>query len=416
VHIQKFHSVDILVIHLLGIIFWFNPAIKIYKTILNQLHEFEADEHAVEDRDLYSYCRLLTKLTLPSSEFSLANHFNNNLTVQRIAMMKRMKGKIQAWKMLPVTAATGLFFFAIACQDQVANDLRKMAQNTTMTELFPVEVKTYLEKLKRANPNREYIVLENTPEGKATIDKLWKNSFTYSIDTSTMHSVNVYSPTEQARSFTILQKGVATNTISAFTSSTDHVYTIVEEMASPQNGMIAFQEYLTKNILYPDSARRAGIEGKVFIEFVVNIDGRLSDFQVLKGIKGGCNEEAVRVLSASPAWKPARQEGVAVKQRMVMPITYNLSFAETVSVAEPTGQNEKMDLAFGKDNVNGKIRIEGTVWRRDGKPLAGAHIILKNSTEGTTTGADGHFKFETTTQQGTLVFSFVGFNSEEHQF
>jgi len=416
VHIRKLHSVDILLINLLGIIFWFNPAIRIYKALLTQLHEFEADEHSLGDRDLYSYCSLLAKLSLPSTEFSLANHFNNSLTMKRIAMMKSMKRKIQDWKIFPIAAAIGLFFFAVSCQDQVANDLKTITQNTTMTELLPAEVKAYLEKLKRGNPSAEYIVLENTPEGKETIDRLLKNSSKYNIDTAIMHGFNLYPANGPSRLFTILQKGASTNTISRLTASTDKVYTIGEKMASPQNGLSAFQEYLTKNIRYPDSARQAGIEGKVFIEFVVDIDGRLSDFKVLKGIKGGCNGEAIRVLSASPAWKPAEQDGVAVKQRLVMPITYNLAFAEKVMVDVPTGQNEKMSLGVGKDNVNGNIKFEGTVWRGNGQPLAGAHIILKNSTEGTTTGPDGHFQFETTTQQGTLIFSFVGFDSAEYQF
>jgi protein TonB len=98
----------------------------------------------------------------------------------------------------------------------------------------------------------------------------------------------------------------------------------VEETAMPQGGMQAFYEYVGKKLKYPTQARRMGIEGKVFVEFVINRDGTILDVKAIKGIGAGCDEEAVRVIQSAPSWKPGKQRGKPVRQRMVLPITFKL--------------------------------------------------------------------------------------------
>ncbi|QLH31677.1 MAG: energy transducer TonB [Cyclobacteriaceae bacterium] len=82
------------------------------------------------------------------------------------------------------------------------------------------------------------------------------------------------------------------------------IYSVVEETATPKIGMPAFYEYVKANLIYPSEARQKGIEGRVFIEFVVNIDGSISDVRPIKGIGGGCDEEAVRIMSQAAPWNP----------------------------------------------------------------------------------------------------------------
>lgn len=104
----------------------------------------------------------------------------------------------------------------------------------------------------------------------------------------------------------------------------DEVFLVVEESAAPQGGMQAFYEYVGKKLKYPAQARRMGIEGKVFVEFVINRDGSIQDVKAIKGIGAGCDEEAVRVIQSAPSWKPGKQRGKPVRQRMVLPITFKL--------------------------------------------------------------------------------------------
>lgn len=104
----------------------------------------------------------------------------------------------------------------------------------------------------------------------------------------------------------------------------EQIFTIVEDQPAPQGGMAAFYEYVAKNLKYPAQARRMGIEGKVYVQFVVDKDGTLTDVQAIKGIGAGCDEAAVNVISEAPKWKPGKQRGRPVKVRMVLPVIFKL--------------------------------------------------------------------------------------------
>ncbi|MGD9327781.1 MAG: TonB family protein [Cyclobacteriaceae bacterium] len=104
----------------------------------------------------------------------------------------------------------------------------------------------------------------------------------------------------------------------------EEIFTIVEDQPTPKGGMAAFYEYVGKKLKYPAQARRMGIEGKVFVEFVVDKDGTITNVQTIKGIGAGCDEEAKRVIEASPKWNPGKQRGRPVKVRMILPITFKL--------------------------------------------------------------------------------------------
>jgi len=104
----------------------------------------------------------------------------------------------------------------------------------------------------------------------------------------------------------------------------EEIFTIVEDPASPVGGMTAFYKYVGDKIKYPPQARRMGVEGRVFVEFIIDKDGSLSEVRAVKGIGAGCDEEAVRILQSAPKWKPGKQRGKPVRQRMVLPITFKL--------------------------------------------------------------------------------------------
>lgn len=107
----------------------------------------------------------------------------------------------------------------------------------------------------------------------------------------------------------------------------DEIFLVVEESATFKGGMNAFYEYVGKKMAgkYPAQARRMGIEGKVFVQFVVNRDGSIQDVSIMKGIGAGCDELAQKVIQECPAWKPGKQRGKAVRQRMVIPIFFKLN-------------------------------------------------------------------------------------------
>lgn len=104
----------------------------------------------------------------------------------------------------------------------------------------------------------------------------------------------------------------------------DEIFTIVEDQPEYPGGINEFYKFVANNMRYPVQARRMGIEGRVFVQFVVQKDGSLQEIQVIKGIGAGCDEEAVRVIKKSKNWKPGKQRGRAVKVRMIIPIVFRL--------------------------------------------------------------------------------------------
>jgi protein TonB len=102
------------------------------------------------------------------------------------------------------------------------------------------------------------------------------------------------------------------------------VFTYVEEMPTFPGGDDALYSFISKQIQYPEIAKRAGVEGKVYIQFVVRTDGKVSDVTVVKGIGAGCDEEAMKVVKSMPNWKPGRQNGHPVNVRISVPIVYKL--------------------------------------------------------------------------------------------
>jgi protein TonB len=104
----------------------------------------------------------------------------------------------------------------------------------------------------------------------------------------------------------------------------EQIFTIVEEMPSFLGGEAELFKYLGKAIKYPQMAQESGISGVVYVTFVVDKDGKIRDAKVLRGIGGGCDEEAIRVVKAMPAWKPGKQRGKPVTVQYNLPIRFTL--------------------------------------------------------------------------------------------
>ena len=110
---------------------------------------------------------------------------------------------------------------------------------------------------------------------------------------------------------------------SDLSAESDEIFVVVDETAKPVGGMPAFYEVIGKNINFPRAARNKHVVGKVFVQFVIERDGSVSEIKTIKGIGYGCDQEAERVIALSPKWIPGRVKGQPVRQRFVLPITFN---------------------------------------------------------------------------------------------
>jgi len=103
------------------------------------------------------------------------------------------------------------------------------------------------------------------------------------------------------------------------------IFMVVENAPAFPGGDAGRMKFLQDNIKYPQMARESGIQGTVYVTFVVERNGNVSDVKILRGIGGGCDEEAVRVVQNMPKWEPGKQRGKPVRVQFNMPIKFTLA-------------------------------------------------------------------------------------------
>ncbi len=230
VHIRQKHYLDLILIELMTIIFWFNPFIWFYKQSIKAVHEYLADEGVLKNgHNKIDYQKLLVNQSFGIQVYALTNNFNQSLIKRRFTMMSKSKLKLRTMiKILFAVPLMLILAFVFSC-------------NNTVSEKSP------------------------------------------------------------------------------------DAFTVVEEMPVYKGGDEARIKYLNENIRYPAEARKNGIEGRVFVTFIVEKDGKISNVELLRGIGGGCDEEALRVISNMPQWEPGKQRGKPVRVQFNMPILFKLN-------------------------------------------------------------------------------------------
>ena len=193
------------------------------------------------------------------------------------------------------------------------------------------------------------------------------------------------------------------------------VFTVVEELPEFEGGMDAFYRYIANEMKYPLQARQQGVEGRVDVQFVVEKNGTLSDVKAVKGIGAGCDDEAVRVVQNSPAFKPGSQRGRVVRVRMVLPIVFKLDHGKT----NPDNSTQGIIVIDPVESKNGVLKVDasysngewfGTVRDPEGEILPGANIVVAGTTTGAVSDLDGTFKVKAS-ESDALYVSFVGYES-----
>jgi TonB family protein len=398
VHAKQLHSLDILLVTLLGILFWFNPITRLYRKIFIQLHEFEADARAVENSDVNQYCSLLAKVAL-QSYFPIASHFNESLTVKRIEMMRTIKKKVQPWKVVIAAAVVSLCFFVIACQDQILDEVSK--STITQTGDYPDDVKVHMEKYMEEHPGAKLTYME----GEASeMDKF--------TNAEQVNSRIVYNYTYK-KNAGLQKKGVLLTDVvdhAEKLATDDRVFMVVEKMPEYIGGFDAMKKFITDNLKRP----KGDVAGTVYISMVINETGVVSDVKVLRGVVSSADEEALRVVRLFPSWIPGEQNGKKVKTRFVLPIRFGSTGSDPVNTITPN--NYKMKVSHSIEKTEKDIIIRGSVKDENGKKLSDVTVHVAGTTRGTATDTNGNFTIKIEKQQGQLNLSFVGYDSEIIKF
>jgi TonB family protein len=328
-HIRQWHSMDVLLVEVLRAIFWFNPVIHLIKSRITEVHEYLADRRAVQQIGVEHYSKLLTLQIFKSFDFALSNNFHKSQVVKRIKMLKSTKSKSIWLNVAFLIPALGLLVTVLSCNvtEEILPDGVMLTEEIGLPEgwIFADEnslkpdLQSRLHDMRANFSNTEVFVIESQ-SGNANEEMLRQlmlenKWFVSSYNRDGINDLALIAKSPEALKEIVVREEVPTN----------EVFTIVENQPAPREGMAAFYEYIKKNLRYPAQAKNIGIQGKVFVQFIVASDGSLTDVKAVKGIGAGCDEEAVRVLESSPKWKPGMQRNQAVNVRMILPVTFKLN-------------------------------------------------------------------------------------------
>jgi len=327
VHILQKHSIDLILLEIVRIILWVNPMAWIFLRDIRNIHEYLADEKISKQSSEVNYSSLLAKMAIGKLSFPMGHHFNKSIILKRINMMKRPKRRLKKWKLitaLPVILLTVLVF---GCNEDLLKDVSDVMETSTQMEI-PDDLQDKVAELQAIYPDADFIYMETDVQNENRVVAF------RDVDPTSIAFVQVGKNKEIIR--LIVNKNGPLKRINAGIQPADKVFTVVEEIASPVGGMAAFNEELVGHLKYPAEARELGIEGRVFVSFIIDKSGNITEPTVVRGIGSGCDEAAIEAISSvNLDWTPAKHRGIIVKQRMILPVTFRLGEGfVSVNIAE----------------------------------------------------------------------------------
>ena len=333
-HIRHGHSYDILFAECLIIVFWFNPLAYWYRSSLSALHEYIADEQAASLSSKEDYISLLSLNTLKSLNLTLGNNFYQTQIFNRMMMLKTEK-KRSWWSRIALTAPVfAMLFYVFACsqksEEPVATDPTiDLPAGITLVDLNNISP----EAREWFNESAETILREREGEKPEIYFVSLDKNTSFPGEFTNIRSSHVYvdESKEDPIVYMIVEKTDEIDTqndIQISNETSDEIFTMVEEQPIFKGGTPGFYQYISENLEYPEQAQVENIQGRVYVQFVINKEGVVEDVVALKGIGGGCDEAAVSVVESLPKWTPGKQRGKAVKVRMVLPVEFKLDAAD----------------------------------------------------------------------------------------
>jgi len=262
-HIRNRHSWDLLLADICIFVQWFNPAAWLLKQELQTLHEYEADDTVLrEGVNAKDYQMLLIKKAVGTRLYSMANSFNHSSLKKRITMM--LKEKSNPWARVKYLYVLPLAALAVSA-------------------FARPEVSAVADEL-----------------SSAKVNDLVASMKTNQVETASVAVKDTLTPDES-------------------------VFEVVEQMPEfPDGGMAGLMEYFKKNLRYPEEAKKAGTQGRVVVQFLINKNGAISDASVLRSVDRLLDAEAVRLVRSMPKWKPGMQKGKAVTVKYTVPVLFKL--------------------------------------------------------------------------------------------
>jgi len=265
VHVKQRHTLDLILRELLCILQWFNPFAWLTGREMKAVHEFLADEGVLTAGISPSqYQQMILDESMGVQVNGLTNNFNVSLLKKHILMISKTKsGKLAGAKMILAVPAIMILVFLLSARS-FSGSLGAQDKNAAAT----------------VNGQQPATSTAATPQ--------------------------------------------TDNKSKATRKSSGEVYDKVDVYPEYPGGAEALFNYIITNLKYPEAAKTNKVQGKVVVSFNIMNDGAVSDVKVLQGIGSGCDEEAIRVVSKMPKWKPGEKDGKIVNVHMVLPLQFKL--------------------------------------------------------------------------------------------
>ena len=319
IHVSQKHTLDILLIETLKVVFWFNPVLYFYKKAIQLNHEFLADEKVVQaHNNVPFYQNLLISKANANPTYYLASNLNYSVTKKRLIMMTKntstTRGLIKKGLLVPVVTAIVFSF----CTKVVAKEKTTSKENVTKKPLSIFEnyyQKTIFEikdESGKVVATKKYSEL--TPKEKHIVPPviLEKNE--------TFTTENFDKALSKGGPAKFVVDPFDKKNIKVKSADENAVYNNAEITEKPefQGGMELFYKFVGENFRAPE---KEGLKGKVYITFIVEKDGSINDVKSLRDIGYGTGEEAIRVMNICPKWTPGKINGEPVRTLYSLPIT-----------------------------------------------------------------------------------------------
>ena len=348
-HVLCHHSWDILLLTLVQTIQWYNPFAYMLGASLRDVHEYEADDYVLRQGiTANEYQTLLLKTTVGNSKYTFANNFNHSLIKNRIVMMKnKSNSPWKRYKALYILPLAIVLLSAFATP--TASNLSGEENSTIGVGRKKVEVSGKVidaESGKRLSGVNVFVRKPGNPrivagvvseKGKFSLKTY--EGYVLTFSSVGMQDFSVIVPEGGNKSLSItMNKAVLSfpemmvvayapeeeTEVEQESTWSEESFAVVERMPEYPGGMGECYKFFSRNMKYPTAASKAGIQGKVIVEFLVKEDGSIADISVKQGINPELDAEAMRVVSTMPKWKPGEQRGKPVSVRYEMPIVFSL--------------------------------------------------------------------------------------------
>ncbi len=337
-HIRQWHTVDILVIELLKICFWFNPILWLYKRSIETVHEYLADQPVPNRND---YASFLVAYALRSPDIAVANHFfNASLLKNRIEMIYRKRSS--RW----LLTRYALVLPVLACSMAISASRSPLPSISGIASTRDILVRGNVTDENKEPVADAIVIIAGTTRGTTTDRNGWFELDNVPANSKLVVTHIAYQPFEitveraqteilivmkkainQITGPVVVGKPVSAGTVAPITSprsGENSGMKVVEQLPEFPGGREALMQYLMQNLQYPETARKINVEAIALVSFTVDKNGKIRDAKSLKNIGYGIDNEALRVVNEMPKWNPAVQNGKPVEMEYTLEVNFKI--------------------------------------------------------------------------------------------